>query len=590
MEAEDIEFYASAPAAISMRPTESATPARRLEQRLGEPTEEQPPKEQEPAKPKPRKSKTSYRVRLERARSRITLLMACVAYLVSALVALNIGLLNISNFVQPQFGRAQLEYQTHSSTLRKEQIVYGRLETLLSTQLNRGFMETHEDCLVRGLKKADSELLGYAFQYADIRAQVTDWTMENCGRLQYTPQVVHKEPSPQQAVLSYWANVSYRSRQTVERALGFVKQIWNRVFGSNHPQNTSTANETAPAGNDTAKVSWDQRLHTKVPFGFTLNCPPTQPCRLVYPLASALRSDNIGVSPEQLAKIKRGVEILHTFSIHLANHGRAIDSAIFILLIAQTFLMWIVGAVYWSTPLPAAAQAIPKEKRTLRLFYQLGFSKEEKYTAISLLIEGIAIKTLSMLEKGLATTWAEEVVLLLGLGMSILGLTMLMGFFFATKKLEDVFRVCGLIKEIYLIARGRDIPGEKREIAIPSPVTKKTVDETTLGSDSEKKEDATEPQQSKYIERIANSPSTVTEQPKPHHRFADPSTTVQEDLEVERKNLHEELKQVPIDAEESETVSETDTESEPEHERFVDLASGITPDITEVESGWSLVD
>jgi hypothetical protein len=590
MEAENFEFHASAPAARTMRPSKSAMPARRVKQHLDEPTEEQPPKEKEPAQSKPRKPKTTYRVKLERARPRILLLIACVAYLVSALVALNIGLLNISNFVQPRFERAQLEHQSQSSTLRRKQIVCDRLEALLSSQLNRGFMETHEDCLVRGLKKADYELLGYAFQYADIRTQVTDWTMENCGRLQYTPQVVYKEPSPQQAVISYWANVGYRSKQTAERALGFVKQIWGRVFGRNHPKNTSAANETAPTGNDTAKVSWDQRLRMEVPFGFTLNCLPMQPCHLVYPLASALRSDKMGVSPEQLAKIKLEVGVLHTFSVHLANHRWAIEHAILVLLIAQSFLVLVGGTAIWCEPITAAALAIPKEKRTFLLWLQASCSKEEKYTAVSVIVEGMAIKALAMLEKGLAASWAEEIVVLLGLANCMLGLTMLMSFFFATKRLEGVFGVYGLIKEIYLIARGRDVPGEKNEIAKPYPVTNKTTNETTLDGDSKEKEKATETQQFKYIEKIANLPSVVMEHPRPHHRLANPSTTVQEDLEVERRNLHEELKQAAIDAGESEVMSETDTESEPEQERFVDLASGVTPDITEIESGWSLVD
>jgi hypothetical protein len=590
MEARNVEYNEPEPATRTMQRTESTTTARCFEKPLDAPVEEQPPKESGPAKPKPHKPKPSHRVKLDRARPRIMLLVACVAYLVTALVALDVGLLNLSSFVQPRFERAQLEYQAQSDTLHKEQIIYGRLEALLSTQLNRGFMETHEDCLVRGLKKADYELFGSIFQYADIRAQVMDWTMENCGKLQYTPQVVHKEPSPQQAVMAYWENMSYRSRQTIERALGFMKQIWIRVLGRNHSQNNSTTNKTAPAGNDTTKVIWDQRLRTEVPFGFALDCPPKKPCRLVYPLASSLRSDKMGVSPEHLAKIRREARVLHTFSVHLASHRHAIERAIFILLVAESFLMLVACVATVLTPLPAAIQAVPKEKRTLALFYQSDVSKEERYTVVSFLIEVAAIKALAMLEKGLAASWSKDFTLLLGLGMILLGLTMLISFFFASKKLEDVFRVCGLVKEIYLIARGRDIPGEKKEVMTPSPTTKKI----TLISFSKEKEEAIDTQESeqpKYVERIVHAPSTITEDSKPHHRLANPSTTIQEDLEAERKSLHEELTQAAIDNGESEFYSDTDTDSELEQERsFLDLASGITPDITEAESGWSLVD
>jgi hypothetical protein len=589
-----MEYHPSASAPITMRGTESTTTARCLEKRLDAPTEEQPPNEREPAEPKPRKPKIPHRVKLERVYPRIMLLTACVAYLGSALVALNIGLLNLSNSVQPRFERAQFESQAQSDTLRKEQIVYGRLEALLSTQLNRAFMETHEDCLIRGLKKADYELFGYAFQYADMRAQVMDWTMENCGRLQYTPQLVHEVPSPQQVVMTYWAHMSYRSRQTVERALGFMKQIWSRVVGRNHPQSNSTTNRTAPTGNDAAKISWDQRLRTEVPFGFTLHCSPTKPCRLVYPLASALRSDKMGVSPEHLAKIRREAKVLHTFSVHLASHRHAIERAIIILLVAESFLMLVACVATVLTPLPAAIQAVSKEKRALAPFYQSDVFKEERYTVVSFLIEVAAIKALAMLEKGVAASWSKDFTLLFGLGMILLGLTMLISFFFASKKLENAFRVCGLVKEIYLIARGRDLPDKEKEVVTPSAAIKQTTHKATSISNSKEKQEVVKPpksEQFKYVERIVHAPLIITEEPKPHHRLADPTATVQEDLEAERKSLHKEIKQAALDNGESEFGSDTDTDSELEQERsFVDLASGVTPDITEAESGWSLVD
>jgi hypothetical protein len=39
-----------------------------------------------------------------------------------------------------------------------------------------------------------------------------------------------------------------------------------------------------------------------------------------------------------------------------------------------------------------------------------------------------------------------------------------------------------------------------------------------------------------------------------------------------------------------ESESDTETELDSEEGSFVDLASGVTPNLTDVESGWSVVD
>jgi hypothetical protein len=595
MEAVNTEHINPAPAARTTMPRTQPIPTTR---RFDAPTEGQPPKANEPAKPKPSKPKISHHIKLQQASPRLTLLLACVAYVVTALVALNIGFLNLSNHLQSRFERVKLEYQAQTSDLRKEQIIYGRLETLLSDQLSRGFMESHEDCLVRGLKKIDYELFGYGYQYSDIRGWVMDWTMENCGRLQYTPQVVHEEPSPQQAVMTYWANVSYRSRQMVERALGFVQQIWGRMFGRKHTQNTSADTEPAPAGNETAKASWDHRLRTKVPFGFQLDCEPSKPCRLFYPSALAERTDKTGVSPERIAKMAREARNLSKVSLQIARLQWAVEFALHRLVAPfQAFfaLALLIASAFVPDPRP------PQQKRPLTIISELRAEfPTERYFVVSMFIEFLAVQALYMLEKGLGARWPERVTMFLGPGMIFLGMNMLVRFFFASKKLEDIFRMCELVKEIYLIVRGHDLPGEKKEVANPSPVDdepKKTTKEHAPQMSNSKKEEPTETkpnaqaQELKYVERVLNAPVNITENTKPHHRFADPTTSVQDDLEAERKNLQGELKQATLNARESGFDSDTDTDSDSDKESsFVDLASGVTPEITETESGWSLVD
>jgi hypothetical protein len=214
--------------------------------------------------------------------------------------------------IHPRHNQAVDEYLVLSQSKYTEDALYKNLDKVLSSQLNRGFMETHEDCLVRGLKEANYELYGLGFQYPDMRTQVMDWTMENCGRLQYTPQVVIQDPTPQQAVLTYWADASYRSRRMLEGALGAVQQqarrflkLLSSAFTNRKP---SPLTEHVPVSANTSGTLPPSRALHKVPFGFALRCEPTESCRLVYPSGSSNRANKVSVSREVLAKLKREIK------------------------------------------------------------------------------------------------------------------------------------------------------------------------------------------------------------------------------------------------------------------------------------------
>ncbi|KNG45784.1 dna glycosylase [Stemphylium lycopersici] len=248
----------------------------------------------------------------------------CLVYFVTVLATFQVGVAIVSNVVSPQYERVKDQLHAHSSALHKERIIHSRLEAVLASQLKRGFMDTHEDCLVRGLEKADHELLGLGFRYPDVRDQVVEWTMENCGRLQFVPQVVIEEPTTQEAVLTYWATVSYRALNFAEKAVGFVKQkfgwMWACLRSSSPPSDVSRVEGiTANANMSTSEQILPERTLPQVPYGFVLGCGPGQPCRLFYPDELAARFDQAKVSPEFLAQLKSRTETMRTIHIKLAQ-------------------------------------------------------------------------------------------------------------------------------------------------------------------------------------------------------------------------------------------------------------------------------
>jgi len=91
-----------------------------------------------------------------------------------------------------------------------------------------------------------------------------------------------------------------------------------------------------------------------------------------------------------------------------------------------------------------------------------------------------------------------------------------------------------------------------------------------------------------------NRPQHAQSHPS-HQGLAAPSSSPQEGPEAHFKKVQEASKVQPaeyIDVPEIGSVVDTDseTESEDEHGSFVDLASGVTPQVSDAESGWSIVD
>ena len=127
-----------------------------------------------------------------------------------------------------------------------------------------------------------------------MRARIMYWTMDNCGRLQYTPQVVIHDATPQQAVLRSWANVRYRSRRILGEALEVVRlktrSIWNRFFGGIYVNviNASTSTVTVHISNGTDTCAANPPSHVAL---FTCPCSWAK-CSLCRIAQRPLRNSN----------------------------------------------------------------------------------------------------------------------------------------------------------------------------------------------------------------------------------------------------------------------------------------------------------
>ena len=101
-----------------------------------------------------------------------------------------------------------------------------------------------------------------------VREQIMQWVMDECGRLQHSPQVVSEKTTPQEAVVTYWANFSYRARRIAEEALVLLRQkldwIFSQLVGSSQRDSVIAApynpfvdqlDHPAPAVNTTRKDS-----------------------------------------------------------------------------------------------------------------------------------------------------------------------------------------------------------------------------------------------------------------------------------------------------------------------------------------------
>ncbi|KAI4639791.1 hypothetical protein J4E93_009145 [Alternaria ventricosa] len=507
-------------------------------------------------------------------------------------------------------------------------------------------------CLVRGLKEANYELYGLGFQYPDMRTQVMDWTMENCGRLQYTPQVVIQDPTPQQAVLTYWADASYRSRRMLEGALGAVQQqarrFWNRLFSAFTDKKTSPITEHVPVSVNTSGTLPPSRALPKVPFGFALRCEPTEPCRLVYPSGSSKRANKVGVSREALAKLKREIKEMRDATRQVKKAKLVTEQVVIFFDYIHASILVVMFAIIFSVApfvIPKAVRPPPPSSRdTTEIKFRVA---SLHFTFIGRLIQEllfsypIQLPFVDLLDLSYGARWATPFQIC----FLFVGNNMLLQFFILTRpRFENVNLAYKQIKELYFIARGWDVPDGAMDDMLtwygihiqpadpkpkptevpggamdnmfswmgrfvaadsdfqPPPAPSGTMDKMLYrcGIQFVYADPSLKPTEEPATVKVTMSSPTDNRQQHgqshpSHQGLVAPTTSLQEGPEAHLTKVQEASKSqsaVYINVPDIGSVVDTDseTESEDEHGSFVDLACGVTPQVSDAESGWSIVD
>ncbi|KAJ5058469.1 hypothetical protein J3E72DRAFT_339555 [Bipolaris maydis] len=143
--------------------------------------------------------------------------------------------------------------------------------------------------------------------------------------------------------------------------------------------------------------------------------------------------------------------------------------------------------------------------------------------------------------------------------ITTLGLSMVLKFLISRSQLETIPNILQSLQELYLILRNREIPGEEctseigegntgTEDRIPNPESTSQKKEKTIASS------------------IPRAPL------KSHHRFADPTTTVQEDIRRSRELLRQERTKQQTASDDSVGDAGFDTDTESESDAFVHIA------------------
>ncbi|KAH7385968.1 hypothetical protein BKA66DRAFT_548650 [Pyrenochaeta sp. MPI-SDFR-AT-0127] len=515
---------------------------------------------------------TTRNMKAESACQRISFAFARLAHFATALVVISIGLFHVSSFVNSRLERAQSLLELQSSVMHREQLLYGRLDNLLTTQLSRGFMENHETCLVRGLDTANDQLLGLGFLYPEIRNQTMDWTMENCARLFYVPQPV-AELTVQQIVLTSWARSSYRARKMAEQGLSFVKRnaqsIWSWLFNTGSILDSFTPSGPYQGYRKVHKDLNDNQFHSKMPFGFDLSCERSHVCRLVFPHASNDRYDRTMIPAEVVETTRRAAAELFNFQTRLHTVQHTITVLLWVLIPLQYLLVIRYGASNFST-----SMLDPKFLRTWSFRKKFKhWLQEEKTVLVSLVLELFAFGVCEIIKWGPHA--GGEFAMIWGLFLSMTGFSILVSFLVTTSPWGDISRLCSYVKKLRLAIQDNAFP------------TLAGMNETFPPDDQHSKDsDQDFHIQPGMTRNMLGELGLVP--PKTHcvSSLSQAALIIKENMQAEFKVVQEDQKTQTA----SELEDEDDSESDTEDEDIVDLAGGITPTITEGDLDWSIVD
>jgi hypothetical protein len=386
----------------------------------------------------------------------ILVLLAGLAYLTTTFMALSTGLADISGHLASRLKVTRLESLVQRTTKHREEILYDQLDKILNTRLSSSFMETYEDCLTRGLLVVDHHLFGQGFQYADIRVQTIDWTVENCGRLHYTPQL--SQPTVQQTALTHWAQATYQAHRIAEKTLTVLThqttlfRMW--LFKHTGVRFLETPELTQIEGPLSDGVASPGR--TQLPFGFELQCNESSSCRLVYATNPGTSNDKPKVSLDSVAKSMRKAHDLRKVytCIHMIQNimGNFVSClvALEVVCLGAYFMYTMIypaTARFFLTRFSAADNE--EAQRAVRMLSRYR-TKEEGCLARCVTVQPpiMAIHALAVSLQGIHEG------LNLGILLAMIGVQMLIQFFIPMVNVPNIPDICRAFKGLCLVLHG----------------------------------------------------------------------------------------------------------------------------------------
>jgi hypothetical protein len=511
------------------------------------------------------------RTKIKIARSRLLLILACLAYIVTVFTTLGMGLQDISQYLKPRLQHARIELSSLGSARFQEQKVSMQLEELLGTRLGHGyrFGEKYEDCLVRGLQTANQKFDGLGFQYPDVRQQSMEWTTDNCKQLIYVPQPMQLSLI-QQFQLTPWASATYRARRIFETTIDVVALGWKRLATVLGIRPAKIAPKPADACAPARKHNLFP-VHTRMPFGFELDCSGTDLCRLTYPRTSAA-ADHISVSRDELVKNIRRVDTLSRFCCNVSYYQSFMASLalLFTALMVLPAVSYLAAGIYLAKGMPYPQANANMTQRPVKDVNR--FTPEELYTAGSLLLQTVVmilhmIVQLESFQPGYST-------MITGIAMLMVGVSMAINLFIpVTPQLERFSRMREAFKDLYLM-----IAAELKQPAAVPPQANETVstpaaaEEVIAEQSEEEPAPAGSPMPSASVSRTSTPARSLS---------VSLASTVQDDLRDELDTVRQERSY--------EASMESESDSDFDGEQYIDLTDCATPTTTEADSHDAVV-
>ena len=485
------------------------------------------------------------RAKAQYIRPRFLTLVACVSHLVFHLMGINIGLRVLQGYTEPRLQRAEVRLKTTQQALAVDYLLDMQLSNLHHVTLQRSYKETrYEDCLVRGLNRANLVLGGLDFtSNPHIRNQTADWVTSNCDQLFYTPQVHSLMESKLRIRIE-------EIRSSIKELLRLVRHRLMLLQTKVRVENPRLAAKF-PVMDLITKNDKRPRVLPDVPYGFGLECKDQARCRLVHAgqttpakTAKTLKDAVTGARKEvekwsyNFERMFRGVHFLVEALAWLQ------------LLCIGKYLLFTAISMRRPFPKPEPKLTFAEKKAHVWKFicYRAAHVEHQEKHAIGLLIN-TALYALLGYQLEYIIPEFDRLLLPVGLGFCVFHTLYALSFIdpaskeYPDESLHDVARA---VEELCLIVQGIEpTKAAPKKASTPKPKASPA----------------------KPASKIAT-------------RFISPLTPIAEDLQQERKAMHAEQGKSLDDAGElSGNVPETDEDddSDVEHGSYVDLAGDVTP-------------